>query len=69
MALFCLFFTDKMVEKMVRWMNEYAMDYQPSKEDVLLGCAWRPINRRELYAYFGVVIYIGVVVQPLIKAY
>jgi hypothetical protein len=62
MALFCLFFTDEMVEKMVRWTNEYATDYQPSKEDAPLGRVWRPINRRELYAYFGVVIYMGVVV-------
>ena len=54
---------------MVCQTNEYAIDYQPSKEDAPLSCVQRPINRRELYAYFGVVIYIGVVVQPLIKAY
>ncbi|KAF2817332.1 uncharacterized protein BDZ99DRAFT_13689 [Mytilinidion resinicola] len=30
-ALFRLFFTDEMVEKMVRWTNEYAKDHRPSK--------------------------------------
>jgi hypothetical protein len=56
---------------MVDWMNEYATSHTPSKEDTQLGHIhpWRPTTRRELYAYFGAVIYIGVVVQLNMEDY
>ena len=30
---------------------------------------WQPTSKRELYAYFAVVIYIGLVIKPAIKDY
>ncbi|KAF2806735.1 uncharacterized protein BDZ99DRAFT_573468 [Mytilinidion resinicola] len=41
-ALFRLFFTDEMVEKMVRWTNEYAKDHRPSKGSATSICTgWK----------------------------
>ena len=56
---------------MVDWINEYAASYIPSKEDIQLGHTrpWKPITRKELYAYFRAVIYMGIVVQPNIEDY
>jgi hypothetical protein len=60
-----------MVDKMVDWMNEHAASYIPNKKDTQLGRTrpWRPTTKRELYAYFRAVIYIGVVVQPNMEDY
>jgi hypothetical protein len=30
---------------------------------------WQPTCRQELYAYFGVLIHIGITIEPAIKAY
>ena len=56
---------------MVAWTNEYIKAYPTTDDDALFRRphSWMPIDKRELYAYFGAVIYIGIMVQPLIEDY
>ena len=63
LALFRLFFTDTIMEKIAVWTNKHAESHPPSDEQAPLGRGrvWRPTNRRELYGYFRGVIYMGVV--------
>jgi len=71
LALFRLFFTDEIVEKMVAWMNKYTKAHPFTADNAPLrqACSWTPINKREIYTYFRTVIYMGVVVQPSIGDY
>ena len=49
-------------------MNKHAELYPPDKE-VEHPRTWQPTCRQELYAYFGVLIYIGITIEPAIKDY
>ena len=71
MALFRLFFTDKILDKMAGWTNTYVEANPVPEEEALEGRArlWFPTCRRELYAYFGVVIYIGITIELAIEDY
>ena len=55
----------------MEWLNDYIEAYTPSDEDALMGraCLWQLISREELYAYFGVLIYIGITSESAIKDY
>jgi len=70
-VLFNLFYTDKIIDKLIEWTNAYA-DEQQSLEDedeLQTRCGWLPTSRKELYAYFGVLIHIGITIKLAIKDY
>ena len=67
MAIFKLFFTDKTIDKLARWTNKYAELY-PAEEAKHIQL-WKPIDRQELYAYLGVLIYMGITIESSIKDY
>ena len=71
LELFKLFFTDKMMDKLVEWLNDYTEAHVPSDEDALMGraCPWQPISREELYAYFRVLIHMGITSESAIEDY
>ena len=66
--LFSLFFTDKIVDKLVKWINRYTKLYPLNKEKENLYIQ-QLIYRQELYAYFKVLIYIGLTIELAIKDY
>jgi hypothetical protein len=68
LAIFKLFFTNKIIEKLMEWINKYAELY-PVEEDAKFIRRWKPIDRQELYAYFSILIYIGITVESSIKDY
>ena len=68
LAIFKLFFTNKIIEKLAEWINKYAELY-PIEEDAEFIYRWKLIDRQELYAYFGVLIYIGITVESSIEDY
>jgi len=71
LALFRLFFTDEMLDKMAGWTNAYAEAHPVSEEEAPKGRArpWKPTCRQELYAYFGVVIHMGITIEPAVEDY
>jgi hypothetical protein len=71
MALFRLFFTDEMLDRMATWTNTYAEANPPLEEDAPEGKPrpWLPTCRQELYAYFAVVIHMGITIEPAIEDY
>jgi hypothetical protein len=56
---------------MASWTNTYAETNPVPEEEAPEGRArpWFPTCRRELYAYFGVVIYMGITIEPAIEDY
>ena len=71
MALFRLFFTNKILDKMAGWTNTYIEANSVPEEEALEGRArlWFPICRRELYIYPRVIIYIGITIELAIEDY
>jgi len=71
LALFRLLFTNQMVDKIVEWTNKYVELHQPLKKKCPKGKErpWKPTLRRELYAYFAVVISMGITIEPIIEDY
>ena len=71
MALFRLFFTDKILDKIAGWINTYIEANPMLEEEALEGRVrlWFSIYRRELYIYFRVVIYIGIIIELAIEDY
>src|ERR1700722_10674345 len=56
---------------MVAWINKY-VELHPTPEDQKLKGRerlWQPTLRRELYAYFAIIIHMGLVIEPAIKDY
>jgi len=58
----------KLTNKLVEWTNEYVELYPPDKEKEHL-YIWQPIYKQKLYAYFGILIYIGITIELCIKDY
>jgi len=56
------------MDKLVEWTNKYAELYPPDEETAHLR-AWQPTCREELYAYFGVLIHIGITIESAIEDY
>ena len=58
------------MDKLVEWMNKYAELY-PSNDagEQPWACPWQPTCKEELWAYFGVLIYIGLIHESSIKDY
>jgi hypothetical protein len=59
------------VDKIAEWTNKYAELYQPLEDNCPKGKErpWKPTSRRELYAYFAVVISMGITIEPTIEDY
>lgn len=55
------------MDNIVNWTNLYAEHNQPEGKGHPR--PWRPTTREELYAYFGVVLYTGLVIEPRIEDY
>ena len=66
--LFKLFFTDELMDKLIAWTNEHAELY-PLDEDKEHPRAWQPICKQELYAYFAVLIHMGITIESSIEDY
>jgi len=66
--LFSLFFTDEIMDKLVEWTNEYVELYPPDEEKEHLR-VWQPICKQELWAYFAVLIYMGITIESCIEDY
>jgi len=56
------------MDKLAEWTNKYAELY-PIEEDTEFVYRWKLIDRQELYAYFGVLIYMGITIESSIKDY
>jgi len=71
MALFGLFFTDEILDKMAGWINAFVEAHTVSEKDTPRGKQrpWLPTCRQELYAYFGVMIYIGITIELAVEDY
>ena len=56
------------MDKLVAWMNKHAELYPPDQEKEH-PCLWQPICKQELYAYFAVLIYMGIIIELCIEEY
>jgi len=68
LAIFKLFFTDEIMDKLADWTNKYAELY-PAEEEAKFARKWKPTDRQELYAYFGVLIHMGITIESSIEDY
>ena len=66
--LFSLFFTDKIIDKLVEWINKHAELY-PLDKDNEYPRLQQPTCKQELYAYFAVQIYMRITIESCIKDY
>ena len=66
--MFKLFWTDKLIDKLVEYINKN-IELYPPPEDTQFPYRWKPILRQELYAYLAVLIYIGLYIESSIKNY
>ena len=71
MALFRLFFDNKMLDQMAVWTNTYIEAHSVLEKDAPLGKqrSQLPTCRQELYAYFGVVIHMGITIELVVEDY
>ena len=56
------------MDKLVEWTNKHAELYPPD-EETERPRLWQPTCRQELYAYFGVLIHIGITIESSIEDY
>ena len=52
----------------MEWTNKHAELY-PSHEETEHTRLWQPTCKEELYAYFGVLIYMGITIELCIEDY
>ena len=70
-GIFKLFFTDELLNELVNFTNRYAElhltleDKQPKGRPR----AWKLVCKLELYAYFTVLIHMGIYIKPTIEDY
>lgn len=59
------------MDKLVQWINNFAEAYLTPEEKAPKGRPrlWQPIFREELYAYFGVLIHMGISTESSIEDY
>jgi hypothetical protein len=56
------------MDRLVEWINKHVELY-PSDEENEYPRPWQPICKEELYAYFGVLIHMGITIESCIKDY
>ena len=56
------------MDKLVEWTNKY-IELYPAEEKAEFTYKWKPTDRQELYAYFSVLIYMGITIESSIKDY
>jgi len=56
------------MDKLAEWTNKYVELY-PVEEETKFAHKWKPTDRQELYAYFGVLIQMGITIEFSIKDY
>jgi len=66
--LFKLFWTDELIDRLVKHTNKNAK-LHPPPEDKDFPRRWKPTSRQELYAYLAVLIHIGLHIESSIKDY
>ena len=66
--LFSLFFIEDIINKLIEWTNKHTELYLLYKETEHARLQ-QPICKEELYAYFSVLIYIGITIELYIKDY
>ena len=58
------------MDKLIEWINKYIKLYLLNNVGKKLqACLWQLIYKEELWAYFGVLIYIGLIQELFIKDY
>ena len=70
-ALFNLFYTNKIIDKLIEQTNAYTDEQQALEDEDAPPTRrkWIPTFREELYTYFGVLIHIGLTAESAIKNY
>jgi len=66
--LFSFFFTDEIMDKLVKWTNKHA-EFYPLDEKTEHSRLWQPTCKQELYVYFGVLIHMGITIESCIEDY
>ena len=56
------------MDKLAEWTNKYVELY-PAEEEAEFARKWKPTDRQELYAYFGVLIHMGITIESSIEDY
>src|ERR1700733_5097779 len=69
-AIFGQFFTSEIMDKLVEWTNKYA-ELHPSNDadEKPRARPWQPTCKEELWAYFGVLIHMGLTQESSIEDY
>ena len=67
--IFKLFFTDELMDLIVYHTNTHANMLYPKDTPKGNPRRWKPTSRQEIYAYFGVLIYMGIHKEPAIEDY
>jgi hypothetical protein len=59
---------DKIINKLAKWINKHVKLFPPDEEKKYLRL-WTPTCKEKLYAYFSVLIYIGIIIKSTIEDY
>jgi len=67
-AIFSQFFIDEIMDKLVEWTNKYA-ELHPLNNADKRARPWQLICKEELWAYFSVLIHMGLIHESSIEDY